>query len=133
MTNSSAGLIQRSEVPPVRRDLFPDRLRYGVSEQDLIEKRLTPAFVGLMRFEVGRTRSRLMRGYPLAELVPPEVRPDIELFIEGGLAILDAIEAANFDTLTQRPALSRWAKGRLVLSALWRKLLRFTPLGARWA
>jgi squalene synthase HpnC len=110
-----------------------DRLRFGVSEEDLALGHGTPAFRELMRFEVERTRTRLMRGYPLADMVPAEVRPDMELFLEGGLATLDAIERAGYDTLSGRPKLSRWAKGRLVLGAVWRKVLRLTPLGATWA
>ena len=99
-----------------------DRLRFGVGEDDLASAPATPAFCEMMRFEVDRTRDRLMRGYPLVDLVPAAFQSEMELFIEGGLAILAAIERAGFDVLTARPALSKWDKGKLVLGALWRKV-----------
>jgi len=42
--------------------------------------RFTPAFAELMRFEVGRTRELFGRGRPLLEMVPAELRIDVELF-----------------------------------------------------
>jgi squalene synthase HpnC len=98
-----------------------DRLRFGYGDADLNAKRFTPAFAELMRFEVERTRELFFRGYPLVELMPAEIRGQTELFIEGGLAVLDRIEAQGFDVLSRRPALATWQKGRLVLGALWRR------------
>ena len=43
----------------------------------------------------------------------PELRVDIELFSRGGLAVLDAIEAAGCNTLEYRPALTQLDKLRL--------------------
>ena len=37
-------------------------------------------------------------------MIPRSVRADIELFIEGGLAILRKIAAAGFDVLAARPS-----------------------------
>jgi squalene synthase HpnC len=98
-----------------------DRLRFGHGDADLTARRFTPAFAGLMRFEVERTRELFYRGYPLVELMPAEVRSQTELFMEGGLAILAKIESHGYDVLTRRPALAKWEKGRLVLGALWRR------------
>jgi squalene synthase HpnC len=98
-----------------------DRLRFGYSDEDLHARQFTPAFAELLRFEVDRTRDFFFRGYPLVERVPAEVSSDVELFIEGGLAILDKIERRGYDVLTRRPALARWDKGRLLARALWRR------------
>ncbi|MGL4554731.1 MAG: squalene synthase HpnC [Gemmataceae bacterium] len=101
-----------------------ERARFGVTEDDLAAGRATPAFRELLRFEVERTRAGFRAGEPLVGLVPDEFRPDLELFVAGGRATLDRIEAAGYDVLTARPALSKWDKGKLVLAALGRKAVR---------
>jgi squalene synthase HpnC len=99
-----------------------DRRRFGVSEQDLKERRCTPAFVELLRFEVDRTRDLFYRGFPLLDVMPAEVRDDIELFIRGGLAILCKIEKCRYNVLRARPVLARWEKAALLTTALWRRV-----------
>jgi squalene synthase HpnC len=99
-----------------------DRLRFGCRESDLRQRRCTPAFVALMRFEVDRTRDLFYRGLPLLDHVPGDVRLDIELFIRGGLAILCKIERCRYNVLQSRPALAKWEKAALLTRALWRRL-----------
>jgi squalene synthase HpnC len=99
-----------------------DRERFGYGDDDLRAHRFTPAFAELLRFEVDRTRDLFFRGYPLVDHMPAEVSADVELFIEGGLAILDKIEKRGYDVLSRRPALAKWDKGRLLARALWRRL-----------
>jgi squalene synthase HpnC len=99
-----------------------DRRRFGYRDEDLEARRFTPQFAALLRFEVDRTRDLFYRGYPLVGRVPPTVRADVELFIEGGLAILRKVEACGFNVWERRPALARWEKGALVAGALWRRL-----------
>src|SRR5207245_3197169 len=57
-----------------------DRQHFGYAEADLQARQYNGAFVDLMRFEVDRTRDLFYRGFPLLDLVPPNVRVDIELF-----------------------------------------------------
>ncbi len=99
-----------------------DRQRFGVSEADLHARRSTPGFVALMRFEVGRARELFRRGAPLLALLPPDVRPDVELFQRGGLAILGKIERDGYNVLARRPALGKWDKAALLGGALWRRM-----------
>ena len=70
-----------------------DRQRFGYREADLQNRRYTPDFAELMRFQVERTRDRFYRGVPLVERLAPDIRPDVELFIRGGLAVLRKISA----------------------------------------
>ncbi len=95
-----------------------DRHRYGYSDEDLEAKRFTPAFRDLMRFEVERARGYFDRGAKLLPLLPREARIDVELFIRGGEAILDAIERIGYDVWARRPEVGKWAKGKLLLRAL---------------
>ena len=57
-------------------------------------------------------------GLPLADMVDSRLRTDIELFSRGGIAILDAIEASGYNTLSDRPSLSKWTKASLLARAL---------------
>jgi hypothetical protein len=54
--------------------------------------------------------------------LPGAARADVDLFIRGGRAILDAIERIDYDVWARRPEVSKWAKGRLMLGALGRRL-----------
>ncbi len=94
-----------------------DRRRFGYSEEDLECRRFTTAFAELMRFEVERTRDLFYRGLPLVERMTPDVRLDIELFIQGGLAILRKIEGVRYNVWKTRPVLSKVAKVRLLVKA----------------
>jgi squalene synthase HpnC len=99
-----------------------DRRRFGYGDDDLEARRFTPAFAELLRFQVERTRELFHQGMPLIERMPAEVRPDVELFAQGGLAILRKIEACGYDVWRARPVLARWEKAALVGGALWRRL-----------
>jgi squalene synthase HpnC len=100
-----------------------DRRRFGYSDVDLEHRRPTPAFIELMRFEVERTQDLFYRGMPLVERMAAEVRLDIELFIQGGLAILRKIERAGYNVWQTRPVLSKLDKARLLAGALARRWL----------
>jgi len=96
-----------------------DRDRFGV--HDL--KRTTPAFRELLKFQVERTRSFFESGKPLLKMVPHQCRIDLDLFLRGGEAILHAIEKQNYNVLTSRPVVGKWAKIRLLMRALIARVL----------
>ena len=115
----------------VRRDLVErDRIylpeesmrRFGVDEQQIRDGirqgRSAESFRELIRFEVERTEAMFREGGKLVSMLAPSVRGQVGLFADGGIAILQAIRQQGFDTLARRPVLSKWQKGRLVLSAL---------------
>ncbi len=103
-----------------------DRRQFGYGDEDLKARRFTPQFRELLRFEVNRTRDMFEKGRPLLPLIPSDVRVDIELFLEGGLAILRGIEAIDYDVWSKRPEVSRREKLGLLLRAIRRKSLRFS-------
>jgi squalene synthase HpnC len=100
-----------------------DLRRFGVTEKDITERRATPQFLELMRFEVQRAREWFHKGLPLAEKVDSGLAIDIELFSRGGLAILQAIEDQGYDVLRRRPVISKTRKLALVARAGLGKLL----------
>jgi phytoene/squalene synthetase len=75
-----------------------------------------------MRFEVERARGFFDRGEKLLPLLPREARIDVDLFIRGGRAILNAIGRMGFDVWRQRPEVSKWEKGKLLLGAIARRV-----------
>ena len=98
-----------------------DRKRFGYVDEDLWTRRYTPAFAELMRFEVERARELFHRGMPLVDQLPAEVRPDVALFIQGGLAILRKIERQRYNVWAARPVLAKWEKATLLAGALLRR------------
>ncbi len=117
----------------VARDLEKGRIyipldraaAHGVNEADIVARRFSPAFANLMKELIAYTRDLFQRGSPLAQQVRGELRVDIELFSHGGLAVLEAIEAMGYNTLAQRPAISRGKQARLLGRALVSRL--FVP------
>ena len=99
-----------------------DLRRFGVSEDDIAQRRATPQFLEMIKFEVKRARAWFELGLPLAGKLDKELATDIELFTRGGQAILDAIERQGYDVLKQRPVISKPRKLALVLRAGARKL-----------
>jgi squalene synthase HpnC len=100
-----------------------DLRRFGVTGKDIAQRRATPQFVSMMKFEVERARDWFARGLPLVNMVNRELAIDLELFSRGGQEILNAIERQGFDVLRVRPEISNSRKLLLVLRAAVGKLL----------
>src|ERR1700690_2850404 len=91
---------------------------HGLTEADIVAQRFDERYARLMKSLVARTRELFAAGAPLARQVDETLRVDIDLFSRGGLAILDAIEVSGYNTLQQRPALTKLTKVRLLGRAL---------------
>jgi len=104
-----------------------DLVRFGGSAAELLRGRQTPAPRELMAFEVDRARSLLTQGLKLATLVDGRLAREVWLFASGGLEILRAIEAVDYDVFARRPTVSKWTKVRLVLRAVVRTSLATAP------
>jgi squalene synthase HpnC len=110
----------------VRRDLVErDRIylpresmsQFGVTEEQIRAGRCDDNYRRLIRFEVDRCRGIFDEGKQLLPMLRPSVRRHVGLFGKGGEAILEAIRRQDYDTLSHRPKLSKWQKGRLVAGA----------------
>ena len=89
---------------------------FGVTEQQLAGSEAGEQLRSLIRFQVERTEVMFKHGLPLIDRVFGRLRVELALFSRGGLAILDAIRAQDYDTLGVRPTISPPQKRRLVLS-----------------
>jgi squalene synthase HpnC len=101
-----------------------DRDRFQFSKEDLQSKRESAAFQALMKFEVDRARSYLTAGLPLVSRMPGRMKIDIDLFIQGGLAILREIEKIEYRVLNRRPKVSKMQAASLLLRSAIRVIRR---------
>ena len=92
----------------------------GYDEQCFARREHNEAFRRLMASEVAEAEGWLRRGLPLVEMVPKFLRLDVALFIQGGLAILDAIRRQDYDVWNARPRISAWGKLKLAVGSWWR-------------
>ncbi|MGE6918620.1 squalene synthase HpnC [Achromobacter kerstersii] len=95
-----------------------DLRRHGVTDDDLAACRLTPAWRELMAFQVERTRALLHFGAPLARRLPGRIGLELRLVVQGGLRVLERIEASSYDVFMNRPELG--AKDWAIM--LWRSI-----------
>jgi phytoene synthase len=79
--------------------------RFGVTRLHLIEKTCDDAWRSLMEFQVERTRTLMLSGASLGRDLPGRVGLEIRATVQGGLRILDRIEAAGYDVFRRRPVL----------------------------
>jgi len=106
----------------VSRDLEKGRIyipldiaaSHGLTEADIVEREFDERYVSLMKDLIARTRTLFVQGAPLARMVSGRLSVDLEMFSRGGVAVLDAIEAMGYDTLHQRPAISKTKQVRLL-------------------
>jgi squalene synthase HpnC len=97
-----------------------DELRqFSVTETQIVEGRVDPAWRALMHFQVSRTRALLTSGAPLAKRLPGRLGWELRLVVQGGARILQKIEAVDYDIFAHRPKLHQldW------LCILWRSLI----------
>jgi squalene synthase HpnC len=80
-----------------------DRRRFGDPPLD----RPTEELRGLLRFEAQRAADLLAAGEVLRERIGGRLGRAVALFARGGLAALDALEAAGWDIFSGRPRPSR--------------------------
>jgi phytoene synthase len=108
------GDLQRGRcyIPEEDLDRFPG------SRDALATRRATDGFRALLAFEVDRTRTLFRRGLALAELLSGRLAREVRVFAGGGLAILDRLDAVEYDVFTRRPTLSRAALARVVLRGM---------------
>lgn len=91
--------------------------RAGVTVDQLRTQRTTPELVELMRFQRERTRALMLAGAPLAARLTGRLRLEIAVIVQGGLMILDKLDAHADDPFA-RPRLDTADWARLAWRAL---------------
>jgi len=96
---------------------------FGVREADIAAGRLTPGWQALMRFQIQRARQLYAEALPGIALLHQDGRLAIQAAAELYQAILDDIEAHNWDVFSRRAHISAWGKLRR-LPGIWRRARR---------
>ena len=92
---------------------------HRVAAADLLALRQTPAITAMVAQCVAEARASMASGAPLVHSVPGRMGWELRLVVQGGLRILDKIEALQFATLNQRPTLGKWDFLVMAWRALW--------------
>ncbi|MGM9481254.1 squalene synthase HpnC [Roseateles sp. NT4] len=97
---------------------------HGVTADGVLACQDGPAARALIADLCAWARELMLEGAPLALTLPGRAGWELRLVVQGGLLILDKIEARHHDSLLHRPALRVWDVPRL----LWRALtMRAAP------
>ena len=91
-----------------------DMERFGYTEEQLAEGVCNQAFRNLMAWEVERAQGLFEQGLPLVEMLEGTARLHVKLFSLGGMRVLDAIRAQDYDVLSKRPVVSGRRKAWLL-------------------
>ncbi|HQS31826.1 MAG: squalene synthase HpnC [Polaromonas sp. 39-63-203] len=93
--------------------------RHGVTEAQLLAQQDTPDAINLVAACAHSARATMLKGSQLPGKVPGRGGWELRLVVQGGLRILDKIEALGFNTLKARPKLGRWDFVVMGWRALW--------------
>lgn len=96
-----------------------DCAQFGVAQEDLLALRQTENATQLIAACAATAGASMRKGAALVHQVPGRAGWELRLVVQGGLRILDKIEALHFATLTRRPTLRWWDFPVMVWRALW--------------
>ncbi len=95
--------------------------QHGLSEADLAAGTVDNRWRAFMEFQIARTRQIYEEAWPGIKLLDPQGRFAIAAAATFYRAILDDIEAHNYDVFGRRAYVSRWGKIRRLPMIWWRK------------
>jgi phytoene synthase len=115
-----------AEDARVGRSYLPreDLRQFGLTEADLGTTKIAPRVRDLLAFEAARARADFARARHLIPLCHPPGRPILDAMIRTYAALLDAIEARDYDVFSRRIALGHWRKLAIASGAVLRHRLR---------
>jgi squalene synthase HpnC len=93
--------------------------RNGVDEAQLLGLESNRNTANLIADCARSARASMLKGLPLVKKVPGRGGWELRLVVQGGLRILDKIEALNYNTLQQRPKLGPGDIAVMGWRALW--------------
>jgi squalene synthase HpnC len=97
-----------------------EMMRFGVGEHDIDARDAGPAWQNLLAYQIDRARAMLESGAPLAATLPGRIGLELGMIVQGGLRILEKLDAARGDMFRHRPVLQPADWGLL----FWRALRR---------
>ena len=79
--------------------------RFGVAESQIAAADAGGRWPELMRFQTARARAMLESGAPLAKRLPGWIGLELRMIVQGGLRVLEKLDAIRGDVFRQRPVL----------------------------
>lgn len=108
------------DLPRGRFYLPQDRSQHhGVDPTALHQQPQSPALTRLMLENVAWARALMLSGAPLVHRVPGRAGWELRLVVQGGLRILDKIQALGFATRHTRPTVGKADIPVMLWRALW--------------
>jgi squalene synthase HpnC len=79
--------------------------RFGITERGIAASESGGRWPELMRFQTERARAMLQSGAPLARRLPGRIGLELRMIVQGGLRILEKLDAVSGDVFRSRPEL----------------------------
>jgi squalene synthase HpnC len=93
--------------------------QHAVTDADLQPNSHAKNAIQLIASYASTARATMLKGSKLVHRIPGRAGWELRLVVQGGLRILDKIEALNFATWRTRPKLRAWDIPVMVWRALW--------------
>jgi phytoene synthase len=90
-----------------------DLTRFGVSEEMLLKRQLTPEIVEAIKYQIARVRDLQEKAEAGIQYLDPISRPCIRAASELYCGIVDEIEANGYDIFNKRATTSTWRRARV--------------------
>ncbi|MBP6147967.1 MAG: phytoene/squalene synthase family protein [Candidatus Planktophila sp.] len=90
-----------------------DLARFGVSEEMLLKRELTPEIVEAIKYQIARVRDLQAKAEAGIQYLDPISRPCIRAASELYCGIVDEIEANGYDIFNKRATTSTWRRTRV--------------------
>jgi len=90
-----------------------DLARFGVSEEMLLKRQLTPEIVEAIKYQIARVRDLQAKAEAGIQYLDPISRPCIRAASELYCGIVDEIEANGYDIFNKRATTSTWRRARV--------------------
>ena len=105
---------------PRGRFYLPDAdcAAHGVQRADLQSLRSTPQTTQLIAASASWARASMEKGAPLVHLLPGRAGWELRLVVQGGLRILDKVDALHGASLHTRPRIRAWDGAWMLARAL---------------
>ena len=108
------------DLPRARHYLTDaDCAAHGVSRAELVQRVPSHATTALLATQAQWARALMLQGAPLVHRLPGRAGWELRLVVQGGLRILDKIDALHGRNLCQRPTLGGTDWLRMVWRSLW--------------
>jgi phytoene/squalene synthetase len=94
--------------------------KFGIeNEEDFAANQTTNAMRQLVLQETARAKAWLLEGRPLVAELPWSLGRNLDLMVQGGLAIATKIEAVHGEVLQARPRVSKCDQALLLARTWW--------------